>query len=115
MYGPGAYGAAGYGAVGYGTGSCGAGSAIKWFYALLLLIVIVLQFGKKDLPVTTRKGCGDDGTCDGAPVAFDGSLFNRDRIDSSVLFIIIVFLLILCGGCFGFGGHGTAYGGGFAY
>lgn len=101
-YGASGYYGAGYGGAGYGITSSGA-AGLKWFYALLLLIVIVLQFGKRQFPVQIRKDSCDDGAAYGA-CGLDG-LFKTDAIDNSVLFIIVVFLLILCGGCFG----GSAY------
>jgi hypothetical protein len=113
----------GYG-VGYGGGGY-AGGSIRWIYALLILIVIVLQFGRRDFtefrqPVTT--GC-----CDGETAAVGtgfggfGLPFRNQLIDNSVLFIIVVFLLILCAGCWWGGGggcgsgYGAGYGGGYGY
>lgn len=112
MMGYGGYGMGGYyGGAGYGAG--GGALGIRWIYALLILIVIVLQFGRKNECVPklkTADGCCDDGTVvDGTCGGFLGS--SRDGvIDNSVLFIIVVFLLILCAGCWW--GHGTGgYGG----
>lgn len=110
------YGAA-YGGVGYGGTGCGVygGWGIRWIYALLVLIVIVLQFGKRrELPLVTTTTACDDGVVV-SPVTkgvFDGQL-----IDNSVLFIIVVFLLILCSGCWGggFGNYGAAGGYGYGY
>ncbi|KPU45477.1 hypothetical protein OXPF_07100 [Oxobacter pfennigii] len=76
-----------------GYGECNTGDfGIKWFYALLILIVIVLQFGRKEKGVA-KKGCDSETS---------SVLVGDDQhIDNSVLFIIVVFLLILCAGCFG--------------
>lgn len=103
----------GYGAVG-GSGGYGAGMGIRWIYALLILIVIVLQFGRNNKPCenVAVNTCCDDGAVAGTGVL--GSC-NNQLIDNSVLFIIVVFLLILCAGCF-WGGNssgGTGYGAGF--
>lgn len=109
---PSMYGMGGAYMGGYGGGGCGYGSAmgIKWIYALLILIVIVLQFGRKNLPcapIAKSNACESEcGTAN-----FLGCDGNFESIDRSVLFIIVVFLLILCAGCF-WGGAGT---GGFGY
>ena len=102
-----------------GAGANGGGVASsKWIYALLILIVIVLQFGrKKREPTLIGTGaCGD-----GATTIWSGNNTSSDHqeIDNSILFIIIVFLLILCAGCFGGKGAGggvAGYGvGGYGY
>lgn len=121
MYGMGpAFGAAGYGAVGAGYGGySGAAWGIKWIYALLILIVIVLQFGRKNdrsFGFKSADGCCDDGTL---VTKTTGGLIGCDGlIDNSVLFIIVVFLLILCAGCW-WGGQGSGYAsggfGGYGY
>lgn len=108
MYGMGG-GYGGYGEAGIGKCSGGAASSgIRWIYALLILIVIVLQFGRKEFPIApivNRNECGEVTTGVGGL----GFLHNNQMIDNSVLFIIVVFLLILCAGCFGsgFGGGGA--------
>ena len=96
---------------GYGVGSCGGyGFGIRWIYALLILIVIVLQFGRRN-----RRCCENNAlaTCEDGAVATNGLFNNCDNdcqaIDNSVLFIIVVFLLIICAGCFG-GGGASGYG-----
>lgn len=111
------YGYGGYG--GYG-GGCGAGFGyggwgIRWIYALLVLIVIVLQFGRtfKDKEVI-------GGPCDDVAIAAGSrkGLIDDQLIDNSVLFIIVVFLLILCSGCWtgGYANYGAAGSGvGFGY
>jgi len=87
------------GAGSYG-GECGSyygGLGIKWVYAFLILIVIVLQFSRvnKNRVITSGQCCEDTVvTTTGADGFVDGQL-----IDNSVLFIIVVFLLILCSGC----------------
>ena len=110
-FGPGFYGGYGVPAYGgYGCGGYGYGSGVRWIYALLILIVIVLQFGKRELPCNIAKtdGCFD-GTigCDGQVAT--GACRNFQSIDNSVLFIIIVFLLAICGGCWQGGGFGCGY------
>lgn len=120
---------AGYGMSGYGggTGYGGGGAAwgIRWMYALLILIVIVLQFGRRaPFPGYGAIGTGccsetaaakDETAVAALPgFGFFGNGYGFESIDRSVLFIIVVFLLILCGGCFwggGAGGYG-GYGGG---
>lgn len=112
------YGA--YGAYGVqGADTCGGGVGFsKWIYALLILIVIVLQFGRrKHEPTLIGTGaCGE-----GATTVWSGNntVGDRQEIDNSILFIIIVFLLILCAGCFGGNGVGggvAGYGvGGYGY
>lgn len=113
MYG--GYGFGGYdGYGGYGTGAGYYGGwNIRWVYALLVLIVIVLQFGrnKKDRALIT-------GPCDDVSIAAgSGKGFDEGLIDNSVLFIIVVFLLILCAGCWtgGYSNYGAAGGFGFGY
>jgi hypothetical protein len=105
-YGMGGYGmTGGYG--GYGTGYTGWG--IRWIYALLILIVIVLQFGRNlnTFVPTQVSGC-PEGTTEVGTTGFGafGFPFNRQLIDNSVLFIIVVFLLVLCAGCWWSGGSG---------
>jgi len=119
MYSYGGYGMPGYGAGGY-SGSCGSGYAgwgIRWIYALLVLIVIVLQFARKPVPaIATTNACGDDGVT--TTGAIGNGFFDGELIDRSVLFIIVVFLLILCTGCWtgGFANYGSAgFGGGYGY
>ena len=116
----------GYGYGGYGAGAVAgttgagagyAGGGIRWIYALLILIVIVLQFGRNNerFPRVNKSGCCDGDNVDGY---LDNRPFNNQLIDNSVLFIIVVFLLILCAGCFGGGtgiGAGAGYGGGYGY
>ena len=96
----------GYGAAAYtGAGCYGAGSGIRWIYALLILIVIVLQFGagrKEECADRTDGCCGGEGTVTGRKK-------ENQLIDNSVLFIIIVFLLTLCAGCWGGGCGGYGY------
>lgn len=107
MYGCGMTGGYGGGyAAGYGFGGWG----IRWIYALLVLIVIVLQFGRNfdKFGVVQRGPCDDDGS-----VTRKDGFFDRGLIDNSVLFIIVVFLLILCAGCSWGGSCGT--GGGYGY
>lgn len=114
MYGMG--GGTGYGGVGYGGAGIGgtaqAGMGIRWIYALLILIVIVLQFGRKEIPFDnfrTPSGCCGDGEIAVASIGgYDGFRSNQ-LIDNSVLFIIVVFLLILCAGCW-WGGSGAGGG-----
>lgn len=106
----GGYGMVGYGGAGYG--SYGAGMGIRWIYALLVLIVIVLQFGRNLHPVYNKP----IGACEGDGAVVDGAVggpgYSGQLIDNSVLFIIVVFLLILCAGCWsGYGGFG-GFGGG---
>lgn len=123
----------GYGMMGGFGGGAGAGcttggaAGIRWIYALLILIVIVLQFGRrfKDQAAIVRDPCCDGSaestTACGRSGGFLG-LGDHQLIDNSVLFIIVVFLLILCAGCWG-GGHGGAaagygvggFGGGYGY
>ena len=103
-------GMAGYGAVGTGYGGCGSGG-IRWIYALLILIVIVLQFGRKDehaLGFKSADGCCEDGTA--VSKVGGGFLGGNGLIDNSVLFIIVVFLLVICAGCW----FGSGVGGGYA-
>lgn len=76
---------------------------IRWIYAMLLVIVIVLQFGKRDYVYTdNRKHYEECEYCEfntsRGDHTYSGSGENQ-LIDNSVLFIIVVFLLILCGGC----------------
>ena len=121
------YGMAGYGMTG-GTGAaagggCGAsnygGWGIRWIYALLVLIVIVLQFARRDTPfVAATTGC--DGVVTTAPTTGllgAGGFADGQLIDRSVLFIIVVFLLILCAGCWGGGqsNYGAAGAAGLGY
>jgi hypothetical protein len=116
VYGMGGYGGgavAGYSggaAAGYGGGGY-ASWGIRWIYALLILIVIVLQFGRRrrDCNVVTN-------ACEDGVVTVDKDC-NESLIDNSVLFIIVVFLLILCAGCWwgGYGGSCGSYGGGYGY
>ncbi len=107
----------GYGGGQAGGASCGSGnyggSGIRWIYALLVLIVIVLQFGRKDRPaIATTNACGDE-----TVVATGKGFFDNELIDNSVLFIIVVFLLILCAGCWGggYGNYGAAGAAGMGY
>lgn len=127
MYGMG--GGAGYG----GGGTCGnnqVGGGIRLIYALLILIVIVLQFGRRPFPYQggyNVGGCSetaatsDDETAAAAfggfgyPGLGTGFPFNNESIDRSVLFIIVVFLLVLCTGCWGGGGTGYGAGGGMGF
>lgn len=108
-YGLGGY----YGAGGYGAGGYGTNYGIRWLFALLILIVIVLQFGRNERPNTVIKGsdcCDED---DSSIIAGTGTCTNQQNcqaIDNSVLFVIVVFLLALCGGCWGSG-----YSGGCGY
>lgn len=99
---------------------------IRWIYALLVLIVIVLEFGRREFPFVPRttNQCGTelaaakDGNDEIAIAAFGagfgGYPYNYETIDRSVLFIIVVFLLILCAGCWwgGYNGGTGGYGGG---
>lgn len=92
---------------GYG-GGYGSVWGIRWIYALLILIVIVLQFGRRNLPIApVQKSnvCEEECTTTGG--FFGADAF--ESIDRSVLFIIVVFLLILCGGCW------WNYGGGYGW
>lgn len=96
----GAYG--GYGGFGGGYGGGYGGCCYNsWIYALLILILIVLQFG------TDHRR--DELAIDGVVL---GSSHERQEIDNSVLFIIVVFLLIICSGCCGggYGGYGPVGG-----
>ncbi|KPU45475.1 hypothetical protein OXPF_07080 [Oxobacter pfennigii] len=90
---------------GHGSGASG----IRWIYALLILIIIVLQFGRRNKGglLSQGDGCG----CSGEAVAAKG---DDQLIDNSVLFIIIVFLLVLCAGCWG-GSNKYGYGGGYGF
>ncbi|KPU45476.1 hypothetical protein OXPF_07090 [Oxobacter pfennigii] len=88
---------------GYSMGGYG-GTGIRWFYALLILIVIVLQFGRRK---KVESGLEKDG-CEGFAVADKG---DDQIIDSSILFIIVVFLLVLCAGCWFGGSNNYGYGG----
>ncbi|MDI6619540.1 MAG: hypothetical protein QME45_12870 [Clostridiales bacterium] len=109
------YPAYGTGFTGYGTGYAGYGGygggtnwGVRWIYALLILIVIVLQFGRNSKPVSTAQTGVNP--CDSCENLTEGTDCMTDRqnfqlIDNSVLFIIIVFLLVLCGGCW----PGTGY------
>lgn len=116
---------------GYGSSGGGYGAywGIKWIYALLILIVVVLEFGRKPYPYQgyNADGCNEtaaDGSDETAIAAFGGFgypgygigyPFTNQLIDNSVLFIIVVFLLILCTGCF-WGGYGCGTGfGGYGY
>lgn len=121
----GGYGVGGYGG-GAGAGCGGGGMGIRWIYALLILIVIVLQFGRKEKCDVRRVNtcCGDEMAADrddeiavAAVSPGFGGLFssNNQAIDNSVLFIIVVFLLILCAGCFGGGSGATGFGGGMGF
>ena len=110
----GGYGA-GYGAYGYGYaggGGCAGGgfnTFNRWIYALLILIVIVLQFGRRREKEQVSNALI---ACDDGVVSTRGE--REQEIDNSVLFIIIVFLLVICAGCWG--GSGTAgYGGGYGF
>lgn len=109
-------GGAGFGGGGYGYGGAARGGGfMSWFYALLILIVIVLQFGRERNKCITPKVSGE---CCESTTAVSNFPCDNQLIDNSVLFIIIVFLLVLCGGCFfGVGGAGGAggYGGGCGY
>lgn len=122
MYPIGGYGAGAYGAGAVGGAGAGGFSGVKWIYALLILIVIVLQFGRRQ---KTCENFGVTSACDDGiattGTGCGGLLGNNQLIDNSVLFIIVVFLLILCAGCFG-GGTGAAggagyggFGGGYGY
>lgn len=89
------------GYMGYG-GCCGGYGYNSWIYSLLILILIVLQFG------TNHRE--DELATDGAIL---GTSHKHQEIDNSVLFIIVVFLLIACscsgnyGGYNGSGGYGA--------
>lgn len=87
----------------YGAGGCGYGFN-RWIYALLILIVIVLQFGRNRFKTNFVDGCEDG--------VLEKGENNGQLIDNSVLFIIIVFLLIICAGCWG-GSAGCGFGGGY--
>lgn len=94
-YGGGGYGYGGYnpyGAYGAYGGYNGGGYGYNggWLWSLILLIIIVLQFGKNN----RRERNTLITTCDGNDIIrVDG---NKDQIDNSILFIIIVFLLVAC-------------------
>lgn len=105
----GGYGMGGYG--GYG-GDCGYGVGLKWFYALLILIVIVLQFSRRNCNNVVRNTelCDGEGTVETCAVKGDHEL-----IDRSILFIIVIFLLIICAGCWGGKNCGYGYGGGYGF
>lgn len=95
-----------------------AGGGIKWIYALLILIVIVLQFGRNNNRNIQQLNCDDDGVIQSSGCrGLSGKCNQGQLIDNSVLFIIVVFLLILCAGCFGGEGKTSGYGigGGFGY
>lgn len=84
------------------TGGGFASWGIRWIYALLLLIVIVLQFGRNpNLEYRSRPNYSECMGCEFYHPEETG-MYDQGRgqlIDNSVLFIIVVFLLILCGGC----------------
>lgn len=77
----------------------------RLIYALILLIVITLQFGRN--PDYSRKS--SDCRCRKCCCCFEeeydlnseyrNAPYNNQLIDNSVLFIIVIFLLIFCGGC----------------
>jgi hypothetical protein len=104
----------GYGMAGYGYG--GGGTGIRWIYALLILIVIVLQFGRRRERCNNLVGTNvcEDGLVNNRANCCDDDLNNNEAIDRSVLFIIVIFLLIICAGCFNQGGAGGHFGG-FGY
>jgi hypothetical protein len=84
------------------AGSGFASWGIRWIYALLLLIVIVLQFGRKQNLENRSKPKYSE--CRGCEFYHpeDTGTYDQDSsqlIDNSILFIIVVFLLLLCGGC----------------
>jgi Predicted membrane protein len=112
--GSGGFAAGGYTYGGYGAGGYGGGFAFnKWIYALLILIVIVLQFGRNrecTCENNSLVGCEETAVCKSSGVLGLGG--NEGVIDNSILFIIIVFLLAICGGCWGSGGYGA---GGYGY
>jgi hypothetical protein len=104
----------GYGAAGYGVGGGSGYNFNRWIYALLILIVIVLQFGRN------RNKCENNltGVCEDGNLGISGSTCKDGQlIDNSVLFIIIVFLLIICAGCWGSSGcgGGAGFAGGYGY
>lgn len=103
-YGYGGY----YGAGGYG--GYGATGGVSWIYALLILIVIVLQFGRKERTAVIQKSDCCDGIEGGivAGTGIENDCRDFQAIDNSVIFIIVVFLLAICGGCWG--GAGGGYG-----
>lgn len=117
MFGLGGFGYGGYGGfggygAGYGGGGYGATWGIRWIFALLILIVIVLQFGRRNEPVYPVQ---ESGCCETDGTVTTGSYganypYGFQAIDNSVLFIIVLFLLVLCGGCFSWGGAGGGYG-----
>ena len=87
-YGGGGYGS--YGAYGGYGGSCGCGNNGSWVWSLILLIVIVLQFGRNN----KREENTLFTICDGNDVIRVEK--DKDLIDNSILFIIVVFLLVGC-------------------
>lgn len=90
----------------YGRGGEDSGSysscGIRWIYVMLLLIVIVLQFGRNNNAYTESRMPYDE--CEYCEFNTSRRTNNFSRpgenqlIDNSVLFIIVVFLLVLCGG-----------------
>jgi hypothetical protein len=101
--------AGGYGGGG-GYAAGGGGWGIRWIYALLILIVIVLQFGRVNRCGNVQRGaCEEEGT-----VTNKCGLLDNGLIDNSVLFIIVVFLLVLCAGCW-WGSGSCGSGGGYGY
>lgn len=78
---------------------------IRLIYAFLLLIVIVLQFGRKPgcNPEDMRSSCNRCGCCCEefcCNESYNTQPHSNQLIDNSVLFIIVFFMLVLCSGCF---------------
>lgn len=72
----------------------------KLIYALALLVLIVLQFGKPQTAFISKipeycEDCPDKNKC--FPGLYKPG--SSQLIDNSVLFIIVFFLLIACSGC----------------
>jgi hypothetical protein len=72
---------------GYGGGYTGGSNCICDFPTLVILILIVLQFSKKN-----KEYSHDDDDCE-----YDGK-FKNDQIGNGILFIIALFFLS-CAGC----------------
>lgn len=102
------YGGYGFGGLGYG----GSGYGLSWIWVLLILIIIVLQFNRDRCrnQVSGNAVLGTTTNCCDTNILGANTSPTRGSIDNSILFIIVIFLLIIC--CWR-GGWGGGWGGGF--
>lgn len=107
-YSPAPYGG-GYSPAGYG--GYGGTSGFGWLFALLILILISLQFGRDNKRCVESKTLASacNTSCNNVVL---GTERGNCNIDNSILFIIIIFLLLLFAGL-GRGNQGYRGSGGF--